>query len=167
VPHSIVHAPINEVPLRREKPIPLVSRLSLEKALSVRKTHPHEPILAADTIVSTGQKIIGKAAKKEDALATLKHLSGRRHRIITSVCLSLPSAHFQKTVVSTVAFKRLSPHEIQSYLETLEWQNCAGSYAIQGKAAMFVRFISGSYSNIVGLPLFETSQLLRGHNLLP
>ena len=126
----------------------------------------HAPVsllLAADTVVAAGRRILPKAETAAEARACLTLLSGRRHRVVTAVVLSAPDGRVTgRTVESVVTFARLSDAQIAAYLAGDEWRGKAGGYAIQGKAASFIRFLSGSYSNVVGLPLYETAQLLRG-----
>lgn len=126
----------------------------------------HAPVsllLAADTVVAAGRRILPKAETAAEARACLTLLSGRRHRVITAVVLSAPDGRVtERTVESVVTFARLTDAQIAAYLAGGEWRGKAGGYAIQGKAASFIRFLSGSYSNVVGLPLYETAQLLRG-----
>ena len=120
-------------------------------------------MLAADTVVAAGRRILPKADDATQARRCLDLLSGRRHRVLTAVVLAAPDGRTtERLVESVVTFARLSPAEIEGYLATGEWQGKAGGYAIQGRAASFIRFMSGSYSNVVGLPLYETAQLLRG-----
>jgi septum formation protein len=120
-------------------------------------------VLAADTIVAVGRRILPKAETPEQALACLRLLSGRRHRVITALALwNRRKQQAERLVSSIVTFGRLSETQTRAYVETGEWNGKAGGYAIQGCAAGFIKFLSGSYSNVVGLPLFETAQLLRG-----
>jgi septum formation protein len=113
--------------------------------------------------VGTGRRILSKAETEDQARACLALLSGRRHRVFTAVCLRAPGQPPRLRLgESMVTFKRLTPAEIDTYLATGEWQGKAGGYAIQGRAAAFVRFLSGSHSTVVGLPLYETAQLLAG-----
>jgi septum formation protein len=120
-------------------------------------------VLAADTVVAVGRRILPKAETEADARHCLALLSGRRHNVLTAVVLLTPEARrSERLVATTVAFARLTAPQIEAYLASGEWQGKAGGYAIQGSAAAFIRFLSGSYSNVVGLPLFETAQLLRG-----
>jgi septum formation protein len=118
-------------------------------------------VMAADTVVAVGARILPKAETEEQARACLALLSGRRHRVLTAVSIISPSGKEKtRTVTSVVQFKRLSGPELAAYLASKEWQGKAGGYAIQGKAAALISFISGSYSNIVGLPLHETVAML-------
>ncbi len=120
-------------------------------------------VLAADTVVAAGRRILPKAETEAEAQRCLTLLSGRRHRVLTAVVLVTPDGRrSERVVTSVVGFSRLTAPQLAAYLAGGEWQGKAGGYAIQGTAAAFVRFLSGSYSNVVGLPLFETAQLLRG-----
>ncbi|WP_203414857.1 Maf family protein [Entomobacter blattae] len=138
---------------------------------------PESLLLAADTVICTARRLFPKTEDPQQARSYLEYLSGRRHRAITTVALYKflpahsssvpPKALASRTVQTVVSFNRLSKTQIAHYLSTEEWKNKAGGYAIQGYAASFVKFISGSYSNVVGLPLFETAQLFRGQGWLP
>lgn len=144
-----------------ESPRRLAQRLARAKAAAAYDDQNH--VLAADTVVAVGRRILPKAETIEQARTCLDLLSGRRHLVITGVVLLAPDGgRTERLVESAVAFARLTRPMIDAYLAGGEWQGKAGGYAIQGRAAAFVRFISGSYSNVVGLPLFETAQLLRG-----
>ncbi|HET6183558.1 MAG TPA: Maf family protein [Acetobacteraceae bacterium] len=159
-PVSIVAPNVDETPKRAELPRVYARRIARAKADNVAPDGAL--VLAADTVVAVGRRIIPKAATADQARSCLEMLSGRRHRVITAVLLRGPGGCLsERVVVSVVGFARLTPARITAYLETGEWQGKAGGYAIQGRAEAFVRFLSGSYSNVVGLPLFETAQLLR------
>ena len=120
-------------------------------------------ILGADTVVAAGRRILPKAETEADARRCLELLSGRRHRVITAIVARNPDGlQRERLAESVVAIAHLTAHQIGAYLATGEWQGKAGGYAIQGRAAMLIRFLAGSYSNVVGLPLYETAQLLRG-----
>jgi septum formation protein len=163
VPDRVDPADIDETPHRGELPAMHVVRLAEAKARLVVARHPGAFILAADTVVACGRRILPKAEDKATARFCLELLSGRRHRVYGGVVLITPSGDIAiRRVVSQVQFKRLSETEIKSYLAGGEWQGKAGGYAIQGHAAALIPWISGSYSNIVGLPLYETAQLLAG-----
>jgi septum formation protein len=161
VPDRMAPAEVDEAPRRGELPRRLDERLAEAKARAVEA--PGALVLAADTVVGVGRRILGKPADAAEARRFLELLSGRRHQVYTGVVLRLPDGTLRRRLAtSVVAFQRLTDPQITAYLETAEWQGKAGSYAIQGQAEMFVRFLSGSHSNVVGLPLFETAQLLRG-----
>ena len=163
IPDRIVKAEIDETPFQSETPIKLAERLSLAKAKVVAENNQRSFVLAADTVVACGKRALLKAKSIEQARSFLELLSGRRHRVYSGVTIISPSNKVHTRVVITrVIFKRLSRQEVENYVETDEWQNKSGAYAIQGRAAKFVRSINGSYSNVVGLPLFETSQILLG-----
>ncbi len=162
-PSQIIPADVDETPLKNEKPLVYVQRIARAKAEKVSLLKPDGVVLAADTTVFCGQRILGKAETITEARAFLSLLSGRRHRVATAVSIISPNRpqgrHF--AVTSIVKFKPLSPVEIETYLATNDWVGKAGAYGIQGPAAAFVSFMSGSYTAIVGLPLFETVQALR------
>jgi len=162
-PDAVDPAQLDETPLARELPAAHVSRLARAKAETVRPRHPGALILAADTAVACGRRILGKPEDEREARRFLAMLSGRRHRVYGGVALIGPDGRLTaRRVLSQVEFKRLSAAEIAEYLATGEWRGKAGGYAIQGRAAAFVSWIAGSYSNVVGLPLYETAQLLAG-----
>jgi nucleoside triphosphate pyrophosphatase len=160
-PERVVSPDIDETPLRDELPRGHAQRLARAKAAAV--ADPAAYVLAADTVVAAGRRILPKAETEQQARTCLTLLSGRRHRVITAVILHAPNGRrSERLVQSVVGFARLGERQIDAYVATGEWQGKAGGYAIQGRAASFLRFLSGSYSNVVGLPLFETAQLLRG-----
>jgi septum formation protein len=161
VPDRVLATDIDEFPRKDEMARPLAQRLARAKAAAVDA--PGEFVLAADTVVALGRRVLGKAETVEHARQCLTLLSGRRHRVMTALVLAKPDGKCSERLVeSVVGFARLTPQQIDAYLAGGEWHGKAGGYAIQGQAASFVRFISGSYSNVVGLPLYETAQLLRG-----
>ncbi len=168
VPDVIVPAAIDETPLPRELPVPMARRLARAKADVVAALHPGALVLAADSVVAAGRRALPKAETEDQARACLALLSGRRHRVHAGVCAIAPDGRrAERLVTTTVTFKRLTAAEIDLYLATGEWHGKAGGYAIQGKAGAFVRFISGSYSAVVGLPLMETAALLSGLGCAP
>ena len=153
----------DESPQRGELPVQYARRLAAAKADAVVARHPQCFILAADTVVACGRRILPKAESSESAAACLALLSGRRHRVIGGICVVAPDGRRAIRVVTTqVAMKRLSAAELAAYLASGEWEGKAGGYAIQGKAAGFVSWIRGSYSNVVGLALYETRAMLNG-----
>jgi septum formation protein len=161
VPDRVIAPDIDESPSRDELPRQHALRLARAKAAVVAV--PGCYVLAADTVVSVGRRILPKTETEADARRCLALLSGRRHRVTTAVVLHAPDGRRgERLVQSVVGFSRLSERQIAGYLTGDEWCGKAGGYAIQGRAAAFNRFLSGSYSNVVGLPLFETVQLLRG-----
>ncbi len=163
VPNAVDPAEIDETPLSRELPPAHVMRLARAKAEAVHPRHPDAFVLAADTVVACGRRILGKPENEAAARRFLALLSGRRHRVYGAVAIATPTGRIaMRRVMSQVALKRLSEAEIAAYLATGEWQGKAGGYAIQGRAATLVSWMQGSYSNVVGLPLYETAQLLTG-----
>ena len=161
VPQRVVAADIDETPKQTELPRILAMRLAHAKASAVAADGAC--VLAADTVVALGRRILPKAETEAEARRCLNLLSGRRHNVLTALVLVGPDGRrTQRCVDSVVAFARLTDDQIAAYLAGGEWQGKAGGYAIQGMASGFIRFLSGSYSNVVGLPLFETAQLLRG-----
>ncbi|MDO8838898.1 MAG: Maf family nucleotide pyrophosphatase [Parvibaculum sp.] len=161
-PAAIVPAEIDETPLKGEVPRAHAERLAREKAEAVAALHPQALVLAADTVVACGRRILPKAETEAEARACLALLSGRAHRVWTAVHLKSPRGESARAVETRVAFKRLSETEIEGYVASGEWRGKAGGYAIQGHAAIFVRSLIGSHSAVVGLPLYETANLLVG-----
>jgi septum formation protein len=167
-PDRVDPADIDEVPRPGELPPAYVMRLAEEKARTVMQRHPGAYILAADTVVACGRRMLPKPFDPTTARSCLKLLSGRRHRVLGGIALMSPDERMtSRRVDSQVAFKRLSEAEIVAYLCSGEWRGKAGGYAIQGRAAALIRWVSGSYSSVVGLPLFETAQLLAGRGYRP
>lgn len=165
-PDAIDPADVNEAPLKGELPRPHALRLAEAKALAVAPRHAGAFVLAADTVVGVGRRILPKAEDEKTARACLELLSGRRHRVFGGLCLVTPDGRAVSRCVETaVTFARLSAFQIDEYIASGEWHGKAGGYAIQGLAAAYVRQISGSYSNVVGLPLHETDKLMRGLGL--
>ena len=153
-PNEIFKPEINEDPQKKELPILYVKRMAREKMYVVKKKFPNDLILTADTIVYVGRRIIDKTNEKSKAIKFLELLSGRRHRVSTAFNLYCKDKiDSLRVVTSVVKMKRLTDNEIKSYIETNEWKGKAGAYGIQGSAEKFIQFISGSYTNIVGLPL--------------
>jgi septum formation protein len=159
VADDIIPADIDETPYKGERPLPYAKRMAMEKARAIASD---DLILSADTIVSAGIRILGKPNDAAQAVEYLTLLSGRRHRVTTSVALRRGDQEWSRTVTTAVRMKNLSDHEISAYIRSNEWDGKAGGYAIQGIASAFIPFISGSYSNVVGLPLTETANLLLG-----
>jgi septum formation protein len=161
VPDQVISPDIDESALSGELPRQHAQRLARAKAAAVGPAGGY--VLAADTVVAVGRRILPKADTEADARRYLALLSGRRHRVMTAVVLLAPGGRRgERLVQSVVGFARLTERQFAAYLASEEWRGKAGGYAIQGRAAGFIRFVSGSYSNVVGLPLFETAQLLRG-----
>jgi septum formation protein len=162
-PDRIDPADIDESLLSGEVPAAHALRLAAAKAQAVMPRHPGAFLLAADTVVACGRRVLPKPEDEATARKCLELLSGRRHRVHSGIALATPDGRLAvRRVDSRVAFKRLSEVEIAAYLATGEWRGKAGGYAIQGRAAALVSWVCGSYSNVVGLPLFETAQLLSG-----
>ena len=168
-PDHLLPADLDETPQRNEHPRSLAKRLSSEKAMvasrAVKGLDLAGPafVLAADTVVSVGRTVMPKADLADDAIANLRTLSGRTHRVYTGVCLIAPNGALRQRLVETrVRFKRLSREDIDSYMASQEWRGKAGGYAIQGRAGSFVVRLVGSYTSVVGLPLYETLALLAG-----
>ena len=160
---------IEEVQGRRETPRAFSLRLATEKAKAaltapqVKSLNTPTFILAADTVVAVGRRVIEKPKSIEEASDALRLLSGRAHKVFTSICLITPTGGVKTRVSETkVRFKRLSREDIESYIASDEWRGKAGAYAIQGRAEAFVRMLNGSHSGVVGLPLYETVSLLQG-----
>ena len=162
-PDTIEPASIDETPRSKEPPGALATRLAEAKARAVAANHPGDWIIGADTVVACGRRILPKPDDAVQARACLGMLSGRRHRVFGGLCIVDPGArsHVRCTVTS-VGFKRLTPREIEAYIAGDEWRGKGGGYAIQGRAGAFVKFVNGSYFNVVGLPLYETVTLLQG-----
>ena len=163
VPERVIATDIDETPYKGEIPRPHAARLALAKAEAAAALAPAGIVLAADTVVGVGRRILPKAETEAQARDCLALISGRKHRVITAVVLALPDGRRLKRVVeSDVTFQRMTGQQVEDYLASGEWHGKAGGYAIQGRAEQYIRFLSGSHSNVVGLPLFETAQLLRG-----
>ncbi|WP_274630084.1 Maf-like protein [Arvimicrobium flavum] len=168
-PDHLFPADVDERPQRAEHPRSLAKRLSRAKAEKAHASLQGEAdfsgayILAADTVVAVGRRILPKAEVTEDATNCLGLLSGRSHRVYTGICLVTPDGKFRQKLVETrVRFKRLSREDVDSYVASGEWRGKAGGYAVQGLAGTFVVKLVGSYTNVVGLPLYETTALLAG-----
>jgi septum formation protein len=168
-PEHLVPAHVDETPEKGELPRKLASRLADLKAIAAQHKARQSGIganalvLAADTVVAVGRRILPKAETMEEASECLRLLSGRSHRVYTGLCLLTPSGQSRRRLVETrLRFKRLSAREMEGYLASAEWRDKAGGYAIQGIAGAFVVKLTGSYSGVVGLPLHETAALLAG-----
>lgn len=168
VPDAVVPAALDETPHADETPAVFALRLAEEKARAVAVREPGAFVLGADTVVACGRRILGKPGTEDEARRCLNLLSGRRHRVYGGIAVATPSGKITSRRVETaVLFKRLTDDEIADYLARGEWRDKAGGYAVQGLAARFVRGIVGSYSNVVGLPLYETVALLAGQGYAP
>ena len=160
VPDAVLPADIDETPRKGELPIPYAQRIAAAKAAAIGE--PGALILAADTVVAVGRRILPKAETEAEARAALSLLSGRRHRVHSAVTLiDAQGKARHRLATAIVAFKPLAEAELAAYLASGEWQGKAGGYAIQGRAEALIRRLSGSWSNVVGLPLYETRALLR------
>ena len=162
-PKDVIPADIDETPLKNENPKDHALRLACEKARAVKQENTF--ILAADTVVACGSRILPKSETIEQAKDCLTLLSGRRHHVYGGICIITDQGkEITRCVDTVVKFKRLSPQEIEHYLNSNEWQGKAGGYAIQGLAAAYISFLQGSYSNVVGLSLYDIMQILEGNN---
>ena len=161
VADAIDPADIDENPARGETPRCHAERLAREKCATVAARHPGARVLAADTVVGVGRRILPKAEDEATARACLALLSGRRHRVTTAVALADPLGHIRlRTSETIVTFQRLDSEAIESLIAAGDWRGKAGGYALQGSAEAYVRWLSGSWSGVVGLPLAETRALL-------
>jgi septum formation protein len=168
-PDSLQPTEVDEIPVKGELPRALANRLAKTKAqaalasVKIDEELRGSYILAADTVVAVGRRVMPKAEMLDEAAACLRLLSGRNHRVYTGICLVTPKETFRQRLVETrVRFKRIPNEEIEAYLASGEWRGKAGGYAIQGLAGTFVVKMVGSYTNVVGLPLYETMSLLGG-----
>ena len=164
-PKKIVPADIDESTLPHEMPLPYVRRMAREKARHVAELLPGENVLACDTAVVVGQKILHKAQSNEEQRQVMQMLSGKTHRVISSVCLINRNGKVaQRTVTTKMRMKQLTPREIEDYVACGEWHGVCG-YKIEGRLAGYVIRMLGSYSGVVGLPLYETLNLLKGEGI--
>ncbi len=160
-PDTILPADIDETQRKDELPRDLAKRLSAEKAKAIAAKNPDTFVLAADTVVACGRRLLDKTNTPEEARACLEMISGRRHHVYGGIALITPSGKLHTRLVDTVVqFKKLSKSELENYLASGQWKGVAGGYAIQGLAGTFVKFLSGSYSNVVGLSLYDTMIIL-------
>jgi len=161
-PKEVVSADIDEAELPHERPLPYVKRMARQKALAVAKARPNENILASDTIITVGLRIIHKSKTDEDQIKVMRLLSGRNHKVISAVCLVDASGKvFERAVTTRISMKRLSEEEIKTYIASKEWVGVCG-YKIEGLLAGYVKNMVGSYTGVIGLPLYETKNLLNG-----
>lgn len=166
VPDEIAPADINEDPIPGELPGPHALRLAQEKAAKVAADYPGDIVLAADTVVGVGRRILPKTENADEAEHCLRLMSGRAHRVFTGVCVIDSEGQSRHRVSETrLKMKRLSDEEIKIYLESGEWRGKAGGYGIQGLAGAFIHHLSGSYTGVVGLPIYETRNLLTAAGL--
>ncbi|HEY6514642.1 MAG TPA: Maf family protein [Steroidobacteraceae bacterium] len=161
VPHTVVAPHVDESPLRDEAPADYVARLARLKAVTVRQRGEALPVLAADTTVVLEGSVYGKPAGRADGLAMLESLAGRTHQVLTAVALATEQGIALRVNCSSVRFRNIERQEMEAYWDTGEPHDKAGGYAIQGHGAVFVTALSGSFSGVMGLPLFETAELLR------
>jgi septum formation protein len=164
-PDTIDPADIDETPRKDETPRRLAQRLAVTKAQVVAERHPDAVVLAADTVVAVGRRFLEKAADEAEATRFLKLLSGRNHRVFTGVAVVRDGKLTHRVNETRVSFKILSQAEIASYVASGDWRGKAGAYGIQGAASAFVRQIVGSHHGVMGLPLYETVNLLAGAGL--
>lgn len=163
IPDQIDPAAIDETPQKDEIPRDYVMRLAIEKAKAVAVRHESAYVLAADTTVAVGRRILEKPQNETEARKFLELMSGRRHRVISGIALITPDGKTIKRNPETIVqFKRLSKGEMDFYAASGEWRDAAGGYKIQGHAECFIKFLRGSYSNVVGLSLYDTMQMLNG-----
>lgn len=161
-PTDIISADIDETPYDRELPARYVVRIATEKAKAVATDHPNDYILAADTVIAVGKRIIRKSKTAEEATQNLHLLSGRRHRVMTGFCVITPTGKtISKLTQTAVIMKSLDAADIRAIIDSDEWKNVAG-YKIEGVLSACVKKIIGSHPNIVGLPIFEVAQVLKG-----
>ena len=163
---AVIPADIDETPLAGELPRRHALRLASEKAAKIAETHSGSVILAADTVVGVGRRILPKTETEAEARACLELMSGRAHRVFTGICVIDPSGQSRTRVSETrIKLKLLSREEQDAYIASGEWKGKAGGYGIQGYAGAFVSSLNGSYTGVVGLPLFETRALLKAAGL--
>jgi len=161
-PSDVITADIDETPLPKELPARYVHRVAVQKARAVALKDPDSTILAADTVIAVGHRMIRKAKDEDEVRQNLKLLSGRRHRVITGFCVKTPDGReIAKVVQTAVVIKRLDESDIQALIASGEWKGVAG-YRIEGVLSACVKKIIGSHPNIVGLPIFEVAQVLKG-----
>lgn len=162
VPDAVCPADIDETPLKGEGPRVYAERMAREKAAAIASGEKNAFVLAADTVVACGSRILPKAEDEATAAKCLDLLSGRAHRVYTGISLVAGGRQVTKSVMTRVTFANLCQADQKAYLASGEWHGKAGGYAIQGRAAALIRSVNGSYSNVVGLPLYETVNLLKG-----
>ncbi len=166
VPSLIIPVHIDETPLKGELPVPYCIRLAITKASTVSKEHESSVVLGADSIVAVGRRILGKPKDEAEAIKFFKLLSGRRHKVITSICVTDGSKTRIKTATTMVQFKALTPSDIKLLINCSEWHDKCGGYSICGMAGAFIKQIAGTHSNVLGLPLYDTANLLREFGIL-
>ena len=164
-PYKIVAPHIEETPYKKELPIKLVERLAMSKALKISKDYPDDIVLAADTIKARGRLIISKPKDESEAIKFLKLLSGRRCIVYTGICIIKGEKKVCKTAQTKMKLKLLTNEEIKCLIQSNEWKDKAGGYALQGVAGAYISWISGSPSNVIGLPVHEVYKILNGLGL--
>lgn len=163
-PDDIIPADIDETPLKGELPRPYVNRMAIEKARAIAEDHRDSYILAADTVVVMGRRILQKPIDSAEEYKFLTLMSGRRHTVMTGHCLITPEGkEISKVVETTVKYKNMSETEKQDYIASGEWKGKSGGYGISGKASHYISFISGSYTSVIGLSIYDTVQMLKGN----
>ena len=161
-PDAIAPTDIDETPLKGELPRHYAERVACEKAMVAAKRHPGAVVLVGDTVVAVGRRILPKGETEADARACWKLLSGRKNKVYTAVAVVDAAGKLRhKLSVNVVTLRRLTQAEIDAYIATDDWHGRAGSYSISGKSAVFISYIQGSHSSVMGLPIFETANLLR------
>jgi septum formation protein len=161
-PHLIISPDIDETPLSKEKPCDYAQRMAYNKMIAVKDNYQHDIILTADTVVAKGRRILPKAENDSDFYHCIKLLSGGRHHVFTAISVCNPDGKITvKVIKTTVKVRKLLKQDIESFKKTMEWQSKAGGYALQGFFGQFIEFISGSYSSVIGLPVYETVKLLK------
>jgi len=164
VPDIICPADIDEARLKKEKPDAMAMRLARLKAEKVSAEYPEDLVIGADTVSVVSNTMLRKTYEREQARKNLIEISGRRHRLYTSLCVIVKDRNIkiERTILSKLKFKKFSEAELEEYLDSEQWKGCSGSYAIEGLAAKYVTWISGSFSNILGLPVAELHKILSG-----
>lgn len=162
-PDIVAPADVDETPLKQEKPRDYVLRVAKSKAHTIAKQHPDAYIIAADTVATLSRKIIGKAANEAEARAIIRSFSGRRHNVLSGLCILGPNGKESSRLVKTVVkFCNLTDPEIDAYIATGQWEGKSGCFGIQGYGGGFIEWINGSFTNVIGLPLTETRNILKG-----
>lgn len=162
-PDKVLPADVDETPLKSERPEDYVLRVARKKADAIAALHPDAYIVAADTVACIGRNIIGKARDADHAREIIRNFSGRRHRVHTGLCVIAPGGRSRTRRVTTVVkFAFLSDQELDTYIASGEWQGKAGAFGIQGRGGSFIEWVNGSVSNVIGLPLTDARNLLKG-----
>jgi septum formation protein len=165
IPDAVVPSHIDETPLKSELPLKYTERLAVQKAQAVASNYQDAIVLGADSIVAVGRRILGKPEDDKEAERFFKLLSGRRHKVITSVCMVHEQKTRFKTAITTVQFKVLTKEDIKWLIDSNEWQDKCGGYTILGVAGAFIKQIIGTHSNVIGLPIYETVNLLKSFGI--